>query len=158
MKKYYLASASPRRKELLAAVLPEFEIMPAVSEEKVTNTDPAKVVESLSKQKASEIFHKILTDESSDIVVIGADTVVSYKQKILGKPKDKEQARKMISGIQGDEHKVITGVTVLWKQDGKIHSFVFAEETQVYVYDMTDEEIQELIDDILENSNKVKTV
>lgn len=145
MKKYYLASASPRRKELLAAVLPEFEIMPAVSEEKVTDTDPAKVVESLSKQKASEIFHKILTDESSDIVVIGADTVVSYKQNILGKPKDKADAQSMISMLSGNVHQVFTGVTVTYRKNGKTGSYTFHNRTDVEVYEMASEEIEAYI-------------
>lgn len=173
--KIILASGSPRRKELMQQAGLEFEVKPAKGEEVITSDVPQEVVKQLSFQKAAEIFAQETginaLDEALQItyvnsnfdkksqgnfgdfsagdiqspVVIGADTVVSYKQKILGKPKDKEQARKMISGIQGDEHKVITGVTVLWKQDGKIHSFVFAEETQVYVYEMTDEEIENYI-------------
>lgn len=153
----------------------EFEVIPAQGEEVVTSEDPSEVVKQLSFQKAAEIFtketginlengaletlsvngnfDKKLSDNFGDFskgdiespVVIGADTVVSYKQKILGKPKDKEEARAMISGIQGKDHKVITGVTVLWKQDDKVRSLVFAEETQVFVYDMTDEEIEAYI-------------
>lgn len=96
-------------------------------------------------KKSSDNFGDFSSAEIQSPVVIGADTVVSYKQKILGKPKDKEAARKMITGIQGDEHKVITGVTVLWKQNGQVRSLVFAEETQVFVYDMTKEEIENYI-------------
>lgn len=93
-------------------------------------------------KKSSDKFGNFSEADIQSPVVIGADTVVSYKQKILGKPKDKDEARTMISGIQGDKHEVYTGVTVLWKQDGRICSFVFAEETQVYVYPMTDEQIE----------------
>ncbi len=170
-----LASGSPRRRELMQQAGLEFEVIPAQGEEVITSEEPAEVVKQLSFQKAAEIFSKETginlenepletlsvngnfdkksSDKFGDFskediespVVIGADTVVSYKQKILGKPKDKEEARKMITGIQGEDHKVITGVTVLWKQGGKVHSLVFAEETQVFVYDMTDEEIEAYI-------------
>ncbi|WP_092043822.1 Maf family protein [Butyrivibrio sp. TB] len=93
-------------------------------------------------KKSSDKFGNFSEGDIQSPVVIGADTVVSYKQKILGKPKDKDDARNMISGIQGDKHEVYTGVTVLWKQDDKVHSLVFAEETLVFVYPMTDEQIE----------------
>ncbi|MCR4903941.1 MAG: Maf family protein [Butyrivibrio sp.] len=145
MKKFVLASGSPRRKELLSEIIPEFEIIPAKGEEVIKDTDPAMVVESLSKQKCEEIFHKILTNEGSDIVVIGADTVVSYNQKILGKPCDKADARRMISDFQGDVHQVYTGVTIMYVKDSSEQSFTFHVRTDVEVYDMTDEEIESYI-------------
>ena len=74
--KYVLASNSPRRKELLAKVVPEYEVIPAVGEEITGSTEPSAIVEELSFQKASEIFHKIFTNDCSRYVVIGADTVV----------------------------------------------------------------------------------
>lgn len=145
MKKYYLASASPRRKELLGSLGIEFEIMPAVSEEVITDTAPAKVVESLSRQKSEEIFHKILTNESADIIVIGADTVVSYKQKILGKPKGTDSARSMITMLSGNVHQVFTGVTVMYRLNGQQGSVTFHSKTDVEVYEMTEKEIESYI-------------
>ncbi len=139
--RYILASGSPRRKELLSKVVPEFEIIPAESEEKTTGTQPSEIVEELSFQKASEIFHKILTDSTEQTVVIGADTVVSYNHRVLGKPKDREDAKRMILELQGNTHEVYTGVTVFYVKDEKEEHFTFHEETKVSVEDMTDEEI-----------------
>ena len=109
--RYVLASGSPRRRELLSKVIPEYEVIPAEGEENAVNTEPDKLVEELSFQKASEIFHKILTNEAGRLVVIGADTVVSYNRKVLGKPKDRDDATQMISSIAGNTHAVYTGVT-----------------------------------------------
>ena len=92
----------------------------------------------LSFKKASEIFHKILTE---DVVVIGADTVVSYNQKVLGKPSDKDDARRMIGELSGNTHQVYTGVTLFFRKDGKEGHVSFCEETNVDVVKMTDDEI-----------------
>jgi septum formation protein len=139
--RYVLASGSPRRKELLAKVVPEYEVIPAVGEEETSEVLPERIVEQLSYQKASEIFHKILTNSTETPVVIGADTVVSYKRGVLGKPADRTEAANMIRGFQGDSHAVYTGVTVFTLKDGKPFSFTFHEETIVDVAPMTEEEI-----------------
>jgi septum formation protein len=141
--RYILASGSPRRKELLSKVVAEYEVIPAVSEEKTNSTRPSEVVEELSFQKASEIFHKIFTNESDRYVVIGADTVVSYKGKILGKPKDREDAANMIRDFAGDTHAVYTGVTLFYlDENGKECHHTFHEETLVDVAAMTEKEIE----------------
>ena len=103
-----------------------------------------------AEQKAQEIL-KRLSDEGTfeknlqnyeTTVVIGADTVVSYKNKILGKPKDREDAVHMIGMLQGEIHQVYTGVTLLWSRaDGDCGRVVFHECTQVEVYPMSQEEI-----------------
>ena len=92
--RYVLASGSPRRKELLGKVISNYDILIPEGEEVTGSKEPDKIVMELSFQKASEIFHKILTE---DVVVIGADTVVSYNQKVLGKPSDKKDAKDMRS-------------------------------------------------------------
>ena len=150
MNKIILASASPRRKELLEQAGITFCVIPATGEEKITGTIPSEVVENLSEQKAQEIL-KRLSDEGTfeknlqnyeTTVVIGADTVVSYKNKILGKPKDREDAVHMIGMLQGEIHQVYTGVTLLWSRtDGDCGRVVFHECTQVEVYPMSQEEI-----------------
>lgn len=139
--RYVLASGSPRRKELLTKIIPEFEIIPSTSEEDASAEEPSKMVEELSFQKASEIFHKILTDSASDLIVIGSDTVVSYNRKVLGKPKDRNDAADMIRMLNGNTHSVFTGVTVFYRVNGKIDSFTFHEETKVEVENMTEDEI-----------------
>ncbi|MCR5669951.1 MAG: Maf family protein [Butyrivibrio sp.] len=139
--RYILASGSPRRKELLSMVVPEYEVIPAKGEEKTSEQTPDAIVEELSYHKASEIFNKILRDEKDGFVVIGADTVVSYKQKILGKPKDRSDAADMIRLLQGHEHQVYTGVTVFYREEEENKSFTFSECTNVKVTDMTEDEI-----------------
>lgn len=151
MSKIVLASASPRRKELLEQAGISFSVMPATGEEIITKITPSEVVENLSEQKAREVWDKISDEETSGkknmqnhetIVVIGADTVVSYKNKILGKPKDHEDAVHMIGMLQGEIHQVYTGVTLLWRRtDGDCGRVVFHECTQVEVYPMSQDEI-----------------
>ena len=146
MMKYILASGSPRRRELLSKVVSQYEVIPAVSEEKTNSSAPSDVVEELSFQKASEIFHKIFTNDGNRYVVIGADTVVSYKGKILGKPKDREDAADMIREFAGDTHAVYTGVTLFYQdENGNECHHTFHEETLVDVAPMTEKEISEYV-------------
>ena len=144
--RYILASGSPRRRELLGALGFDFEIIPAVGEEIITSEVPSEVVTSLSQQKAKEIFHKVLRDNKDTLVVIGSDTVVSYREKILGKPKDKEDARRMIRLIVGHTHEVYTGVTVIYETSVGEKEISFYECTKVRVYPMTDDDIEAYLD------------
>ena len=122
MSRIILASASPRRKELLEQVGLEFEICPAKGEEIITKTIPSEVVMELSKQKAEEVASLVLSFGEQnpeivtpqDILVIGADTIVAYDGQILGKPKDEEDAKKMMRMLQGNTHSVYTGVTFVF--------------------------------------------
>ena len=143
--RYILASGSPRRKELLGTLGIEFEIIPAQGEEIITSEIPAEVVTSLSEQKAKEIFHKVLRDNKDTLVVIGSDTVVSYREKILGKPKDRDDAGEMIESLQGKTHQVYTGVTVIYGNAAEEKSFSFYECTNVNVYPMNEKEIADYL-------------
>ena len=107
-KKIILASASPRRKELLSQIGVTFEIIKAEKEEHITSSIPTEVVKELSMQKAKEVAAKC---DSS--IIIGADTIVAMEGQILGKPKDRADAMRMLRLLQGKKHQVITGVTVL---------------------------------------------
>lgn len=138
MKKIILASGSPRRKELLEQIGAAFEIVKAEGEEVITTTIPTEAVKELSCQKAREVAAKCAGD-----VIIGADTVVAADGQILGKPKDKEDAMRMLRLLQGKEHEVITGVTVLFKEQQKM--IQFAEVTKVHVFPMTEEQIEDYI-------------
>ncbi len=139
--RYILASGSPRRKELLSKIIPEFEIIPAVSEEVMTKELPSEIVEELSFQKAEETFNKTFTNEEDTLVVIGADTVVSYNHKILGKPSDRSDAYKMVEMLSGKAHSVYTGVSVFWNEKGLLKSFTFSDCTDVDVASMSADEI-----------------
>ena len=154
MSQIILASQSPRRKELLEQIGLEFEICPAKGEEIITKTIPEEVVMELSKQKAEEVAamvssygenHKKITTPS-DILVIGADTVVAYEGEILGKPVDEADAKRMLTMLAGNTHSVFTGVTlVLIDKTGRAGEMVFYEKTDVKMHPMTEEEIDRYI-------------
>ena len=108
--KIILASASPRRKELLEQIGIEFLCIPSQKEEKIIEKEPDKVVEDLSRQKAFDILKRELKE---DCLIIGADTVVALDGQILGKPKGEEDAKRMLSLRQEKSHKVYTGVTLI---------------------------------------------
>ena len=147
MKQIILASASPRRKELLEQIRLEFEIIPAKGEEVITKTAPEEVVMELSRQKAIEVagmvgqfsenHGEIMTPQ--DMLVIGADTVVAAKNEagkmeILGKPKDDADAYRMLSMLSGKVHSVYTGVTLVFlDKSGKAGAHTFYEKTTVFL-------------------------
>lgn len=142
-----LASASPRRRELLGQIGLHPQILPSTVEENITSTKPEEVVKELSWQKAEDVFDKIegeRRENTGSFVVIGADTVVANAGEILGKPKSHADAARMIEELQGKEHQVYTGVTLIGRDaDGKRVQTVFAEKTDVFVYPMNEEEIYE---------------
>ncbi len=145
--KLYLASASPRRKELLKQIGLSFKTMPSTVEEKITKTEPQEVVEELSYQKAVDVCGRLTESGQEDFVVIGADTVVSCWGEILGKPADREDARGMLKKLQGGSHQVYTGVTLAWKYSGMAPMYhTFSECTDVTMYSMTEEEIARYVD------------
>ena len=138
-KKIILASASPRRKELLAQAGYEFEIQVSHKEENYTSTMPDEIVKELALLKAEDIAN---ANKKENLVVIGADTVVAYDGRILGKPETKEHAFQMIQSFQGDKHQVYTGVAILnYDEEGNETVINHAVKTDVYVNPMTDEEI-----------------
>ena len=137
--KYILASASPRRKEILEQIGLEFEIIPAKGEEVMRFTRPEEIVMDLSRQKAEEIA-KQRGKEPVPELIIGADTVVAKDGIILGKPKDEEDAYRMLSMLQGTSHKVYTGVTFILRKESGIKTHSFFEETEVFMHPMSEEE------------------
>lgn len=154
MSQMILASASPRRKELLEQIGAEFVICPAKGEEVITETDPSAVVMELSRQKAEEVAYGVLTYNEQhadlatpqDILVIGADTVVAYENQILGKPKDEEDARHMLTMLSGKTHSVYTGVTFVFiDKEGRTGEHCFFEKTDVCMYPLKEEEIERYI-------------
>ena len=141
-----LASQSPRRRELLGRLGLTFDILPAQGEEQMIGETPDEIVEELSRQKAEEVLGRVEA-AAEEILVIGADTVVAVDGEILGKPHDREDARRMIRELQDRVHQVYTGVTLLRRHpDGTLQRRTFHEETHVDVYAMSDEEIEAYID------------
>lgn len=133
-----LASSSPRRKELLSSVIPEFKtIAPQVDESSVQDSDPVGLVRKLSYLKASTIAQK-----HENALIIGCDTVVWIEGQILGKPKNKDEARQMLKLLSGKKHNVTTGVCVI----NKDKATQFEKTTQVSFYSLTDDEIERYIE------------
>jgi septum formation protein len=139
MEKIILASGSPRRKELLEQIGVRFTIEKAEGEEIITSVVPEEVVKELSMQKAQEVAAK-----SDGTIILAADTVVAAEGQILGKPKDKEDAMRMLRMLQGKSHQVLTGVTVLLRRQQK--TICFAEETKVHVFPMTEAQMEAYVD------------
>lgn len=144
--KYILASQSPRRKEILFKLGIEFKIIPAMGDEIITSSNPANVVEQLSLQKAKEVYQMLSEDSNEALVVIGADTVVAKSGEILGKPQDKDDAFRMLKMLSGDNHSVFTGVTIIYASEEGMKHITFHDETKVYMYEITDDEIWSMID------------
>lgn len=118
MTKFILASGSPRRKELLSRMGIKFEVVISDADEKsVTKDVPVRLyVQELALLKASAVAKNL----GKDTVIISADTVVTLDGKVLGKPKDKEDAHKMLTALSGREHEVYTGVCVMRRSDSKV--------------------------------------
>ena len=135
--RFILASASPRRKELLEQIGVKFDILPATGEEVITKELPGEVVMELAKQKAEEVAKTA----GADALVLGADTVVAYEGKILGKPKDEADALRMLTILSGKEHEVYTGVALIDNRDQSMENFF--ERTKVTMYPVSEEEIRE---------------
>lgn len=140
--KIILASASPRRRELLHQIGLETEVLPSRIEEKPTATQPEEVVEELSRQKCLDVAGRV----QENGVVLGADTVVALDGKIMGKPGSAGQAAEMLKSLQGRSHQVFTGVTLAEVRKGRIvRQETFSERTEVFLFPMTEEEIEAYI-------------
>jgi len=144
MRKIILASGSPRRRELLTQIGLEYTVIPSKKEEVLRFTKPEDIVKDLSLQKAQDIAE----NAEQGTMVIGSDTVVALDGEILGKPHTPENAVKMLRRLEGRSHQVYTGVSVVIKgaaDNGNDVIISFAEETDVHVYPMTEEEIQSYV-------------
>lgn len=143
MTKFVLASGSPRRRELLEQMGLSFEISPAYGDEIITKELPSEIVEELSCAKASEVADRYTDQYKNDTtVIIGADTIVAHGKEIMGKPKNEEDAVRMLETLQGDTHQVYTGVTLVIMEAGKKSTMTFCEKTDVMMYPMTKKQIK----------------
>ncbi len=138
MKRIILASSSPRRKELLQKAKIHFQVIPSLEQEEITGTNPAQIVEMLSWQKAAEVAGRT----PGEVIVIGSDTLVAYKEKILGKPQDEEDAVRTLKMLQGKTHQVYTGVTIIVRSEEDEVTKTFSKRTDVTFYPVTEKEIR----------------
>ncbi len=133
-----LASASPRRRELMALITEDFKVMPADCDETVPKGLTAReTVEYLSLIKGNALKGKVAAED----IIISADTVVAVGGEILGKPHDKNDARRMIKLLSGRTHSVYTGIT-LTKGEKQL---TFSEKTDVEFFSLTEKETEEYI-------------
>ena len=141
---WILASASPRRKELFAELVTQFEIIPAQGEEKVSpGLTPKQLVQALAKQKALEVANMPCAKGK---FVLGADTVVALGEEVLGKPKDEADAKRMLTALSGRSHDVYTGVCIVFAdKEGNQTTRVAAARTEVVFETLSKEKIDEYV-------------
>ena len=140
MRKFLLASASPRRRELLGLVLPEFTVQVSAADEDLEERNPRKLVEELAHRKAEAVAR----EAEKDAVVIGADTVVYAGGEILGKPRDRADARRMLQILSGSTHAVYTGICVIDTETGQVRRD--AAKTEVVMAEISKAELEDYLD------------
>ena len=116
MLKLILASKSPRRTEILSSLGYKFNVIPANGEEIVDfSLPPEKIVQNVAQGKAEEVFSAVPSEKKAETVVIGMDTVVAFRGKILQKPESVDDERRMLEELSGNVHEVWTGYCVIAK-------------------------------------------
>ena len=135
-----LASNSPRRKSLLELIDLQFKVIASsVHEDFNIDLNPIEFAKHYANLKALDIAQKY-----PDSLVIGADTIVVLDEEIIGKPKDENDSKLMLRKLSGRTHTVITGVSLVWKENNIVDTF--NEETKVTFQHLTDKQIQFYID------------
>lgn len=152
MRRLVLASGSPRRRELMSLVGLEYDVVVSDIDERIQESDPCEYVKKLSYAKAMSVLERLSSESGEEkglagnttdgYIVVGADTIVHHNGSILTKPRDREDAYRIIKSLSGDVHQVYTGVSICTDE----RCVSFCEKTDVEVYDMTDEEIYMYID------------
>jgi len=136
-RKIILASASPRRREILNQVGISFTVCVSGAAEELFSGSPAEIVQALAAKKAEEVWR-----ENPEALVIGADTVVVCDGKILGKPKERQDAAAMLKSLCGHTHEVFTGVAIRCQEE----QFEFFERTEVVIGKLSEEEMEAYLD------------
>ena len=142
--KYILASGSPRRRELMSLIREDFTVeIPGVDESVPYNVETEDIAEYLSGIKAGAVFDG---HDNEAVVVTGSDTVVIYGDRVLGKPRSRQDAYDMLKTLSGRTHEVRTGVTVIYRtESGEEGRLSFTDHAKVEFYELTDQEIEEYI-------------
>lgn len=158
--KIILASASPRRQELLKNIFPDFTIIKSNSEEQATFFTPTQYVMDLASAKALDVARLFISsspadssampavfsgEHAEDLLIIGADTIVFHKGEVLGKPANEKEAFAMLKSLSGNIHEVYTGVALHTFVSGKESTHSFHCKTEVCVNSLSDEEIYDYI-------------
>ena len=137
MKRFIVASASPRRKELLSNVGFSFEVIPSDADESCEDSlSPEELVKELGRRKAESVFKA-----NTDAVVLGCDTIVEYNGTVLGKPESRAEAKQMLRMLSGKKHNVHTGVCIMDSEK----SVSFVSTVKVEFYELSDELIDSYV-------------
>lgn len=145
--KIILASASPRRIELLKKITEDYEVISSTFDEdsiKNIESDPEKLVKILAESKAKAVFDEI-QEKYSEVAVIGSDTMVSLDNELLGKPQTEENAKIMLKRIQNTVNDVFTGMSVILKVNEETKIITVSSKSSVIFKEMSDEDIDEYI-------------
>ncbi len=142
--RYILASKSPRRQELLARTGLSFDVIPSDMDEIITKEIPSDIVMELAGQKAKAVYQGLLSKEN--VTVIGSDTIVVYRDEILGKPTDKQEAFDMLSMLADRTHQVYTGVSLITNKNGIVSEKTFFEKTDVTFYPIHKEDLHRYVE------------
>jgi len=134
--KVILASSSPRRREIMKLLGIEFEVIPPKTEEKSDSISPVILARKLAKEKAYSVWK-----DNRNALVIGADTIVFFGGKIIGKPSDEEEAYAILKSLSGNWHTVVTGVALFFPGGKRI----FHDTARVKFRKLEDEEIKNYI-------------
>ena len=141
-----LASASPRRRELLRKIGIPFEVIIVPHEEKLNKRKSVhNQCIDIAYGKAKVVYDKELENGNDNFIVIGSDTIVSYDKQIYGKPKNFDEAFKMIKTFSNNCHEVVTSLVLLVRKDGKEYVEKVYEKSLVYVDEISDDEIKDWI-------------
>ena len=140
--KLILASGSPRRAEILTAVGWEYEKQVAdIDETELPGEKPEDYVRRLAREKAEAV-----AESFTDALILGADTIVVIENRVIGKPKDLTDARRMLKLLSGNWHEVLTGVALVKNREGTSETKVDLQRTRVKFAELSDAEIEFLVE------------
>lgn len=146
---YILASTSPRRKELLHQAGFEFSVLPSNADETITGENPSEIVMELASRKSKSALDTLQTSSGfkdyTDFSIIGADTIVVYRDEILGKPCHTSEAFDMLSMLSDRTHQVYTGVSIIVSKNKNLQFRTFFECTDVTLYPISRQELSDYI-------------
>lgn len=135
-----LASKSPRRKELLSLITKDFEVIESDFNEEVNeNLIPEEKVKKIAQEKARDVLNKI---SKEDAIIISGDTIVVVDNEILGKPKDKEDAIRMLKLLAGRSHEVMTAISIIILKNGEVTEKTECDISNVHVKQLSDDDIE----------------
>lgn len=142
--KLILASASPRRRELIGHLKLPFEVIALSVPEHSDATDPVKYTSDIALVKGNAVAEKL--KGSGDFFIVSADTTVIANGRIYNKPSDREEARQFLSDLSGETHSVFTAVSLILMKDGRSHVHSFVDESKVTFDKISDVLMEKYLD------------